>query len=68
MHELDRVAALQLDIFAPQEDPPQLLPMLRSLVEANQRAVRAGQRKRLVDELVTRVEKGSERERTKRRK
>ena len=59
-HELELVAQLQLDIFAPPDDPPPLLPMLQSLFEANERAARRGMRRRLTDELITRVEKGSE--------
>ena len=59
-HELNLVAQLQLDIFAPPDEPPPLLPMLQSLFEANERAARKGMRKRLTDELIVRVEKGSE--------
>lgn len=59
-HELSRVAALQLDIFAPMPEPPPLLPMFAALFEANQRSTRAGMLTRLTDELNNRVAKGSE--------
>ena len=59
-HELVRVAALQLEIFAPAEEPPPMIPMLQSLFLANQRANRKGMLRRLTDEIALRVEKGSE--------
>lgn len=59
-HELEQVAALQMDIFAPEDDPPAMPALIQGLFEANQRAARAGMRKRLTDELITRVDKGSD--------
>lgn len=58
--ELDLVARLQLDVFVPFAQKPVLLPVLNGLFEANQRSVRVGMRRRLCDDIGTRVDKGSD--------
>lgn len=59
-NELDLVARLQLDVFVPFPEKPVLLPVLSGLFEANQRSVRVGMRRRLCDDIGTRVDKGSD--------
>lgn len=59
-HELEAVAQLQLDAFAPVPPPPTLLPMIALLFEANQRAMRDGMRQRLIIEIERRLARGSD--------
>lgn len=58
--ELEEVAGLQIDVFAPPEEGPTLLPMLKALYEANQRGVRHSMRQRLTADLRARRAGGSE--------
>ena len=58
--ELEAVARLQLDVFVPFPEAPVLIPMLAGMFEANQRTVRTGMRKRLCEDIMTRVGKGSD--------
>jgi len=58
--ELDNVAALQLSVFMPPDDPPALLPIFGSLFAAGQRNARAELHRRLVDDLRRRRDAGSQ--------
>ena len=57
--ELEAVAEIQLNVFAPEPDPPPLLPVLASIFKSNQESARRMMRTRLTRDLRTRVEKGS---------
>ena len=58
--ELDNIAALQLSVFMPPDDPPALLPIFGSLFAAGQRNARAELHRRLVDDLRRRRDAGSQ--------
>ena len=49
--DINEVAQLQLDVFAPSAPAPSLLPMLQPLFDANQLAVRRDMRVRLAADL-----------------
>lgn len=57
--ELEAVAEIQLDVFAPEPPPPSLLPILASIFKSNQQTSRRMMRTRLAQDLRARVDKGS---------
>jgi ribosomal protein S18 acetylase RimI-like enzyme len=57
--ELPEVAALQLEVFAPQTSQPALLPFLAEMYLTNQAEVRRGMQARLSGELRQRLARGS---------
>ena len=59
-HELARVAELQFDTFAPPPESPALLPRLASFYERSQASVRGNMLRKLMDELNSRIDKGSD--------
>ena len=59
-HELARVAELQFDTFAPPPESPALLPLLASFYERSQASVRGNMLRKLMDELNSRIDTGSD--------